>query len=81
MNLEEVGVLYHYKYIQSMKKKLIGIVQQLSRIRFVIFGVIDLKNIKCEMKEKMSKLTHPTLPHYLTVVPILNDKVCIKYTK
>lgn len=31
------------------------------------------------IKEKVSKLTNPKLPNYLTMLQILNDKVCIKY--
>lgn len=33
------------------------------------------------MKVKVSKLTYPILPHYLTMLPILNGKICIKYIK
>lgn len=38
-------------------------------------------NIKDTMKEIVCKLTYPTLPHYITMLHIMNGRVCIRYTK
>lgn len=34
-----------------------------------------------KMKEKVRNLTSLILPYYLTIINIINDRLCIKYTK
>lgn len=47
---------------------------------FTSFSFIDNEKIIFILKEKVSKLTNPTSPYYLTMIHIMNSRVCIKYT-